>query len=382
MAGFEDLNGIPATANQRLLTGILRREWHFDGLLVSDYDAVHELIAHGIAANDQQAALKALTAGVDMDMADGTYQSLLALVDVVYNHFGPEGNYLGSYAPQFFTDRHCTPWGDAINFDGSESRVVRDFFIHNALYWLTEYHFDGLRLDAVHAIIDESTPDILTEIAETVRRVIGPDRLTSEAITADPGGNNGTVSYTYDAVGNRTQVTSTLNAVPGGSLLYDANDRLTTDNWDANGNTISSGGISYSYDFENRLLMRGSVLIIYDGDGNRVSETGGGVTTEYLVETLNPTGLPQVLDEVVNGSVVRTYTYGLQRASGNQLISGTWTPSFYGYDGHENVRLLANTNGAITDTYQFDAFGNQIATSGHAEQLLVRRRAVTTPVHT
>jgi beta-glucosidase len=79
MAGFEDLNGIPATANQRLLTGILRREWTFDGLVVSDYDAVHELIAHGIAANDQQAALKALTAGVDMDMADGAYLSLLAL---------------------------------------------------------------------------------------------------------------------------------------------------------------------------------------------------------------------------------------------------------------------------------------------------------------
>ena len=79
MAGFEDLNGVPATANQRLLSGILRREWHFEGLVVSDYDAVHELIAHGIAANDQQAALKALTAGVDMDMADGAYQSLLAL---------------------------------------------------------------------------------------------------------------------------------------------------------------------------------------------------------------------------------------------------------------------------------------------------------------
>lgn len=78
MAGFEDFNGVPATANSHLLTQILRREWQFDGLVVSDYDAVHELIAHGVAANDQQAALKALTAGVDMDMADGAYQSLLA----------------------------------------------------------------------------------------------------------------------------------------------------------------------------------------------------------------------------------------------------------------------------------------------------------------
>ena len=96
-------------------------------------------------------------------------RGMMVLLDVVYNHFGPEGNYLGAYAPQFFTDRHKTPWGNGINFDGPESRVVRDFFIHNALYWLTEYHFDGLRLDAVHAILDDSTPDILTELADVVR---------------------------------------------------------------------------------------------------------------------------------------------------------------------------------------------------------------------
>ena len=102
----------------------------------------------------------------------------------------------------------------------------------------------------------------------------------------------------------------------------------------------------------------------YDGDGNRVSETAGGVTTEYLVDTLNPTGLPQVLEEIVNGSVTRAYAYGLRRISENQKINGTWTPSFYGYDGHGNVRFLASTAGAVTDTYQFDAFGNQIASTG------------------
>ena len=103
-------------------------------------------------------------------------RGIMVLLDVVYNHFGPEGNYLASYAPQFFTDRHRTAWGDGINFDGPENRVVRDFFIHNALYWLTEYHFDGLRLDAVHAIIDDSTPHILTELADAVRSSIEPDR--------------------------------------------------------------------------------------------------------------------------------------------------------------------------------------------------------------
>jgi maltooligosyltrehalose trehalohydrolase len=103
-------------------------------------------------------------------------RGIMVLLDVVYNHFGPEGNYLNPYAPQFFTARHHTPWGNGINFDGAQSRVVRDFFIHNALYWLTEYHFDGLRLDAVHAIADDSKPDILTELAAAVRSSLPPDR--------------------------------------------------------------------------------------------------------------------------------------------------------------------------------------------------------------
>jgi len=103
-------------------------------------------------------------------------RGLCVMLDVVYNHFGPEGNYLGQYAPQFFTERHHTPWGAAINFDGEGSRAVRDFFIHNALYWLEEYHFDGLRFDAVHAIIDDSPQHILTEIAETIRARVGSGR--------------------------------------------------------------------------------------------------------------------------------------------------------------------------------------------------------------
>lgn len=97
---------------------------------------------------------------------------LMVLLDVVYNHFGPEGNYLWCYAPEFFTERHHTPWGAAINFDGLHSRAVREFFIHNALYWLEEFHFDGLRLDAVHAIKDDSRPDILTDLAQRVRSEI------------------------------------------------------------------------------------------------------------------------------------------------------------------------------------------------------------------
>jgi maltooligosyltrehalose trehalohydrolase len=96
-------------------------------------------------------------------------RGLMMLLDVVYNHFGPDGNYLHLYAPQFFhPDRH-TPWGAAIAYD---RRPVRDFFIDNALYWLEEYRFDGLRLDAIDQIQDSSQPHILEELASTVRSAI------------------------------------------------------------------------------------------------------------------------------------------------------------------------------------------------------------------
>jgi 1,4-alpha-glucan branching enzyme/maltooligosyltrehalose trehalohydrolase len=100
-------------------------------------------------------------------------KGLMVFLDVVYNHFGPEGNYLHLYAPQFFTEHHHTPWGKAINFDDESNHWVREFFIHNACYWLEEYHFDGLRLDAVHAIVDDSSPDILIELAQRARQCSG-----------------------------------------------------------------------------------------------------------------------------------------------------------------------------------------------------------------
>ncbi|PYV35052.1 MAG: hypothetical protein DMG22_03705, partial [Acidobacteria bacterium] len=121
---------------------------------------------------------------------------------------------------------------------------------------------------------------------------------------------------TYD---NRDRVKT--KATPEGTLTYsydDANDRLSTDTIDANGNTTSSGGVSSLYDFENRMTTNGTTTVVYDGDGNRASETVGGATTKYLVDTVNPTGLPQVVDETVNGVLTRTYAYGLQRLSGNQ----------------------------------------------------------------
>jgi maltooligosyltrehalose trehalohydrolase len=92
---------------------------------------------------------------------------LSVALDVVYNHLGPEGNYLNAYGP-YFTDRYRTPWGQALNFDGAGSDEVRRFFIENALYWLENYHFDALRLDAVHGIFDFSARHFLTEIKNAV----------------------------------------------------------------------------------------------------------------------------------------------------------------------------------------------------------------------
>lgn len=117
-------------------------------------------------------------------------RGLMVFLDVVYNHFGPDGNYLNVYAPQFFSASHHTPWGACINFDGPESRVVRDFFIHNALYWIEEFHLDGLRLDAVNAIRDDSTPHLLEEIAVAVRSGPGatrPIHLVLENLDNAPG---------------------------------------------------------------------------------------------------------------------------------------------------------------------------------------------------
>jgi len=135
------------------------RNWGYDGALLFAPDSRYG------RPEDLKALVQAAHA-----------KGLMVLLDVVYNHFGPEGNYLHVYAKKFFTERHHTLWGAAINFDGADSRTVREFFIHNALYWLSEYHFDGLRLDAVHAIIDDSAPHILTELAARVHAAVGLGR--------------------------------------------------------------------------------------------------------------------------------------------------------------------------------------------------------------
>ncbi len=94
---------------------------------------------------------------------------LAVMLDAVYNHLGPDGNYLGAYTKDYFNPAHHTPWGDALNFDGHNHAPVREFFLGNVVYWMEEFHFDGFRLDAVHAILDDSGRHILANIASAVQ---------------------------------------------------------------------------------------------------------------------------------------------------------------------------------------------------------------------
>jgi len=95
-------------------------------------------------------------------------QGIAVILDVVYNHFGPDGNYVGKYSKKYLTERHHTPWGAAFNLDGKHSAPVRDFFRNNPLYWMEEFHVDGFRLDATHEIPDDSKPHLLAEITAVV----------------------------------------------------------------------------------------------------------------------------------------------------------------------------------------------------------------------
>jgi len=134
-----------------------------------------------------------------VDAAHG--KGLAVLLDVVYNHFGPDGNYTGKFGP-YLTSLHTTPWGDAVNFEDAGAHEVRRFFIDNALMWLREYHFDGLRLDAVTAYMDRSATNFMAELARDVREleaetgrtlvVIAESDLNDpQLVTAPEGGGYG-----------------------------------------------------------------------------------------------------------------------------------------------------------------------------------------------
>jgi maltooligosyltrehalose trehalohydrolase len=131
----------------------------FSGARGWGYDGVLPFAPHAVYGSPDE--LKHF-----IDTAHGL--GLMVLLDVVYNHFGPDGNYLGAYCPAFFDPRHETPWGAAINLSAEGSADVRRFFVENALYWIEEYRFDGLRLDAVHTLRDDSPQHLIAGIARAL----------------------------------------------------------------------------------------------------------------------------------------------------------------------------------------------------------------------
>ncbi|HEX8154148.1 MAG TPA: RHS repeat-associated core domain-containing protein, partial [Thermoanaerobaculia bacterium] len=147
---------------------------------------------------------------------------------------------------------------------------------------------------------------------------------------------------------------------PSSATTYDANDRALDETYDANGNVTIVGGTQNRFDFEDHLVARGNVNLVYDGDGQRVAKTVNGVTTWYLVDELAPTGFGHVAEEIAGGAVVKSYVYGHQLIA-QKSAAGT---HYYGYDGTRSVRFLTDAAGSITDTYDYDAFGNLLRATG------------------
>jgi RHS repeat-associated protein len=220
-------------------------------------------------------------------------------------------------------------------------------------------------------------------------------RLTGESIAANTS-PNGATTWTYNEVSNRLTQTSTLPGIPNQTHAYDANDRLTADTHDANGNTLT-GTINTSvpstvnpqpipgsdaYDSQDRLISRFSpdgsyVQVKFNGEGHRVEQTvfrfdtQTTTITKWLVDNLNPTGYAQVIEEHVSQnaspsalSAVFIYGHDLISQDRRQPNTSQWDLSYYGYDGHGNVRYLTNAAGTITDSYDYDAWGQLLNTTG------------------
>ena len=187
------------------------RNWGYDGVLLYASDS-----AYG-RPEDVKAFI------------DGAHaRGMMVIADVVYNHFGPEGNYLPRYFPQAFTDRHETPWGQALNFDGPGSEPMRELIVQNALYWIEEFHIDGLRIDASHAMIDESPRHVLDELRErvldaagrrTVHLILENEQNIEERLKRDPKGK----PLGYTAQWNH-DITHLLAAVLGKSCAERKDD--------------------------------------------------------------------------------------------------------------------------------------------------------------
>ena len=239
-----------------------RWNWGYDGVLLyapdSTYGRPDDLKALVDAAHDR---------------------GIMVILDVVYNHFGPEGNYLPQYFPQIMTDKYPTPWGQALNFDDRQSDRTREFILHNALYWVEEFRMDGLRLDAVHAIIDTSSTHILDELALSVRAV-ARDRWVHLVLESDDtmlhrlGRDEEAQPLTSTAQWNHDiQLLAHLGMAKGQTEEQDRRDAERLGKALVEGFTAATQGI-YTPSIDNGLIPPGgfvSFIQTHDVVGNRIA---------------------------------------------------------------------------------------------------------------
>ena len=268
------------------------------------------------------------------------------------------------------------------------SLTVTDVASSTVASYLSKVHLTGHRREIHEALAHAAPPaaPVQRQVAYTYDSMW---RLRGEQVTAPSPAPSGASAWDLDLVGNRRGQTSTIPGLGTQTFTYDNNDRLNSDQYDNNGNTLlgalhisPQSGIgnpqsaiqgSDTYDSFDRLTRRTSpngdtISITYNGDSQRVSKTvtrnGIATTTSWLVDELNPTGYAQVIEERTNGALTAVFTYGHDLISQDRDTGLNWTVSYFGYDPHGNVRYLTDAAGAVTDTFDYDAFGNLVARTG------------------
>ena len=245
---------------------------------------------------------------------DSAHQiGIAVLLDVVYNHFGPDGCFVQEFSPHYFSEA-ATEWGRAINFDGEHSRPVRDFFVANAIYWISEFHFDGLRLDATQSIADRTDPHILVEIDGAVRQAAG-SRVTilvaeNEPQHAEIVRSHEEGGYGLDAIWNDDFHHCAIVALTGRREAY-YSDYLGT---------------------PQELISIAKSGFIYQGQWYAWQEQGRGTPTRGVPPAAFVSFL-QNHDQVANsatGARIHTLTSpGRYRALTALLLLGPWTPMLF-----------------------------------------------------
>lgn len=279
---------------------------------------------------------------------------------------------------QAVTDNRITPGVTTYSYDDTHNLTrtvqpngVQTDYSYNAVDLLTTLETNKSATMLTRYNYGYTPSRLRNQMTELSGRVVAYEyddaqRLVRETIAnALNSAQNGTVGYVLDAVGNRLQRNTTVAALPSTSNSYNSVDRLNTDVYDANGNTTQADGKTFAYDFRDKIKsVNANIGLVYDGNGNRVGKTIGGVTTNYLVDEMNPTGYSQVVEELASGQVQKVYTYGVMLLNQRQLVGGNWVTHHYGYDGSGNARYLTDASGAVTDTWDYDVYGNIIGRTG------------------